>query len=311
MKNTGLNIALEQQHQSETDYLFSAESPVCMATIPVGERLKYLPIGQIQRGREDWQSCASIGLVENIETKLTYLVRNNLLHQSTIKWLKDVGFIVMRDGLLYVEISDRWVAINSGTTRQGNSLIAPWKYTFGNDVGKGLIPKSMLPSLPEMSWDEYHDPDCRTQEMYDIGAEFNKRIHIIYERIELSMFREAREKDIATAAAWAWPMPNKQGVYERREGMVPNHVFLDVEPDIIIRDSYTDTFDGDFNKHLAPDYEFLPYKYRAAITGETVIEEFDDPIETGGDWTDDMFANFVQGIIDFLKIFFKFIIGKK
>jgi len=271
--NTGLDIEREIREQNiETDWIFGALSQPCLASIPELQRERYLPLGRIQRGKDDYQSCASIGPVNILETKFNYLIDKGLISKENIKWLKDKGYIT-EYGVIF---SDRFVAINAKTTRQGNSMIAPLQAIHK----QGLIPESLLPTRNDMTWDEYHNPLDITTEMFELGLEFLERFLINYERVDKSQFKEAQEDDLINLGGWAWGFPNKDGIYERREGAIPNHVFVGVRPDIFIYDSYVDTHDSDYIKHLASDYEFLPYAYRLIINegkkkeerGEKMIE---------------------------------------
>src|SRR3990167_7545769 len=136
----------------------------------------FLPEGELQRGQEDFMDCASRAPINNFETQFTYAVQNKLFSDENIKWLKDKGYC---DDFGEVTFSDRFVAVGSGTTRQGNSLKAPNDYIRLN----GLIPKSMLPKVATMTWDQYHDKTKIIQAMLDLGKEFLTRFTLNYEKV--------------------------------------------------------------------------------------------------------------------------------
>lgn len=269
MKNYGLNLDLEQQHRSEKDWVYGALSQPCLASIPSGERKKYLPRGEVQKGVDDMMDCASRDPVNLLETKFNFLVRNKRILSENVQWLRDNGYIVIyetEDGPLEaVEFSDAFIAINSGTTRAGNSLIAPIDAIHTC----GLIPKKDLPLVATMTFDEYHDPNRITARMINMGKEFLRRFPINYERVNEVHFGDVLKDDMIASAGYAWPDP-VDGEYQRTD-MIPNHAFLVFDlPKFNIFDNYFDVLDGDFVKKLAADYDLVDFGYRVIISTEKV-----------------------------------------
>ncbi|RJQ33854.1 hypothetical protein C4568_03575 [Candidatus Parcubacteria bacterium] len=254
--NYGLDIEKELSEHTEEDWIFGSTSLPCIALIPEGKREKYLPDGEIQRGKEDFQDCATRGPINKVETKFTYLYQNGLLRPENASWLEENEY-VKEDRVLF---SDRFIAILSGTTPRGNSLKAPihamHKY--------GLIPKSMLPA-GNLTWGEYHDPRSITPEMERLGKEFLKRFSINYERVYFDTFDDLIEQDMLVVGGHAWPKP-VNGVYPRTERNI-NHAFLYFRDRYDIFDNYIEG-EGDFIKRLAKDYALLGYGYRVFITEE-------------------------------------------
>lgn len=163
-----------------------------------------------------------------------------------------------------VLFSDRMTAVLSGTSRQGNSLLAPIKAVHES----GLIPKSMLPTTSEMTWDEYHDPEAITPKMIGLGKEFTERFKINYERVDEIFFKELLKDDMLNVAGYAWPQP-VNGEYPRTENY-PNHSFMIYKnPAYYVFDHYYDNGQmGDFIKKLADDYDLMDYAYRIFISSE-------------------------------------------
>ncbi|MFA6314996.1 MAG: hypothetical protein WC648_01320 [Candidatus Paceibacterota bacterium] len=251
--NHGLNIELERQQQSETDWRFGGFSQPCIAVIPEELRFDYLPVGEVQRGIEDMMDCASRAPINISETKFNWLYRNNKISNENKKWLEDNGYV--QEGS--VTFSDAFIAILSGTTRQGNSLKAPLQAIENN----GLIPKSKLPYNSEMTWAEYHDPNRITQSMKDLGKEFKRRFPMNYEVVEEIHYSELYEGDLLVQAGFAWSEPI-DGIYPSTDN-APNHVWVGISrPLHTIFDNYIDTVDSDFIKRLAPDYDMFEYGYR-------------------------------------------------
>lgn len=180
----------------------------------------------------------------------------------------------------YIEFSDRKVAIESGTTKSGNSLKAPIDSTHRD----GLIPKAMFPQVE--SFEEYHNPDLITDEMKKLGQEFLKRFSINYEKVYEKDLDTLLDRDMLDVAGYAWPVP-KNGEYSRTEHR-PNHAFMGIrKPMTFIFDNYIDYVDGDFIKKLAQDYDFLDYGYRIIISENKKEEEKRSWWQKIWDWVKD------------------------
>ena len=265
MKNfIGLNLEKEKLEQSEKDWKFGALSQPSIINVPMAERINYLPIGEVQRGKEDFTDCATEAPCHLLEVDFNYGYKNKLFKPENMKWLED-NFV--QNGQIH--FSKRFIAIKSGTTRQGNSMKAPLEAIRKN----GMMPEHLLPPSSNMTFDEYMDASKITKEMENLGQEFLKRFTINYEQVDDIHFAEALEGDMLCTAAYAWPMP-VNGEYPAQPDLPFNHEFLKVWlPKTFIFDSYVDTADGDFIKKLAPDYKFYEYDYRLFISNEMTPSE--------------------------------------
>ena len=263
-KNYGLNLELEKAHQKPKDWVFGATSPKCLAEIQPDKRWEYLPKGEVQRGAEDTMDCATRAPINILETKFSYLLRENLIPPENLKFLIDNGYL---GGYGNIVFSDAFVAINSGTTRQGNSLIAPLEAIRK----KGLIPKSMLPLEKTMTWDAYHNPARITEKMRKLGEEFADRFTINYEKIYEDKFSEVLDRDLVDTGGYAWPTPIS-GEYPRTDND-PNHAFiLFNKPMSNAFDNYEEA-SGDFIKKLASNYKFVGHGYRVIISSTVPLEK--------------------------------------
>ena len=262
MKNYGIDLALEEAQQDGTEWEFGASSPVCIAAnIPIEDRKKYLPDGEVQRGVEDFMDCSTRGGLNILETKFNYLIANKLISPEKIAFLKQY----MRNGK--VEFSDRFNAIKSGTTKRGNSLKAPI-HSMHED---GLIPKAMLPANKNMTWDEYHNLHDITNEMEELGKEFLTHFSINYDKVYIQDFPDSIQEELIDVAGYAWPKPAK-GEYPKTD-KDENHVFVYfATPRYLIFDNYIDSVDGDFIKKLAEDYNLYMYGYRLIIGENSSVE---------------------------------------
>lgn len=255
--NYGLNLELERQHRSDTDWVFGALSPDCIADIPEDERVNYLPKGEVQRGTEDMMDCGTRGPVNILETKFNWLYRNNKISPENKKWLEDSGYVI--DGS--VVFSDAFIAIKSGTTREGNSMKAPLLAIHDY----GLVPKHKLPLESWMGFNDYHDPKRITPSINELGLEFKNRFPIFFEIVYRAHFSELYKDDLLVLAGYAWPTPIDDE-YPRVD-LPANHIFVGIKkPEHTIFDNYIDSVDGDFIKKLAKDYDLLDYGYRVFVT---------------------------------------------
>lgn len=258
--NYGLDLTREKAEQDGTEWIFGDASKPCIAQIPVGERGKYLPKGEVQQGKEDTMDCATRAPINKLETKFNFLFAKQLISKENEKWLRDNGYVIDVAGNISVEFSDAFIAILSGTTENGNSLKAPLQaiHTFG------LVPKKLLPLESWMTWKDYHNPQRITPELKDLGRQFKERFPIFYEQVKEKDYKKELEKDILDVASYAWPDP-KNGIYPRVDA-TPNHAYIIFDfPKWQAFDNYIDVADRDFIKNLAPDYDFLDYGYRIYI----------------------------------------------
>ena len=261
MKNYGLNLKLELEQQSDADWKFGSISED-LAQIPEEERINYLPKDELQKGLEETFACASYSPLNLLEMKFNYLLRNKKLSFENQMWLNEKGYI--ENGK--VNFSDRYTAVKSGTTEEGNSLIAPL-----NSIRKdGIIPESLLPKTDDMTFAQFHNKEAITGVMEMLGKDFASRFFINYEKVLSKDYPKALKKDMIGVAGYAWPEPIG-GEYPRVEAQ-PNHAFMLLKtPPYFIYDSYPDTYDGDFIKKLASDYSFLSYGYRLSVNQKAII----------------------------------------
>lgn len=136
----------------------------------------YLPIGRPQSFTSngvffDTLSCTSYSFNQVVEMQLNYLYSSNKLSQKQRAFLEENGYIVQ--GKIY--FSDRFTAIMSGTTREGNY------FQKVCDTGRniGLIPNTLFPDGGK-SFIEYHNKNLITEEMKSLGLQFKNLFDISY-----------------------------------------------------------------------------------------------------------------------------------
>ena len=212
IKNNGVDLEKEKKDQSLTDWRLGAKTPLGMTDDISGvvtalhawrspvrgiyqrttaqinhcviswiEKLaKYYPIGEIQKGYEDYMDCVARGFGNEIEKQLNYLVDNRIFSETTRVWLLESDFFI--NGRIV--LSNRIPAMGSGTSRTGNSLKAVIQWIENN----GIHPRSLLSEDQKMTWAQYHDKRQVTQKMLDIGIESRDYIKINYAKVYSSSF---------------------------------------------------------------------------------------------------------------------------
>ncbi len=250
----GLNLALELEHQNGSEHVFGALSQPGIVSIPILERQNYLPVGELQNIGQEKFWCATADNLNMLAALFTYHYQHDM-HPDNKKWLRDNGYTRYDK----VDFSDSFIAILSGTTREGNSLIAPLRAIRAN----GLIPKQMLPQLN--GFDETYDPKRITQAMKDLGQELKRRFDLKYEQVQSIHFLDVLQDEMIGCALFAWPIP-VNGVYTSDRTDF-NHAIALISPEIDAFDNYEES-EGDFIKRLSRDYAFYPYGYRVFIAAE-------------------------------------------
>ena len=264
--NHGIDWKRELSEMKPEDWVAGVGEAVSGIADAMNNIEKYLPTGELQRGRDDAMDCATRSPHNDLETQFNYCIKNGLVSVRNIKWLYDQGYMDKNGS---VALSDPFTAMMSGTTRNGNSLLSPLESIRVN----GCIPKSMLPPPPNFTWAQYHNRNNITEEMIKLGLEFKRRFPVNYERVYDSQF--ATMKGVVGVAAFAW-LPPVNGVYLRNNNPA-NHAFIIYKSPTPYRafDNYPDSYDGDWIKQLAVNYKFFPHGYRV-ILNENIVDEPED-----------------------------------
>lgn len=130
VKQSGLLIK-----QDTKDYLLGASPIVHEDIMPSRDWRPYLPSREKQSYTFDTFCCTTFSALNVIETQLNFLM--NKIPVTKVKELNDLGFIVNGE----INLSDRFTAIMSGTTPQGNYFQSVW-----DSIRKdGLLPEKDLP----------------------------------------------------------------------------------------------------------------------------------------------------------------------
>ncbi len=261
--NRGIDLVREQlELRGDEELYLGSASPICIYSVPLEDRTRYLPDGERQDIGDEKQGCVSRGYCNIAETKFTYAYQNNLITPENKLWLETNGYVV--DGK--IAFSDAYIEILSGTTKQGNSLKAPAHaiHTYG------LVPKKLLPQLKK--WDDHYNPKRITPTLKTLGEEFARRFHIRYSQVRTNDFEDLLKTDMANIAVAAWPTPIN-GEYPRNTSLSMNHAVMAYGlPKTYIFDNYEEQ-KGDFIKKLASDFLIYEYGYRIYVSKETTGEQ--------------------------------------
>lgn len=136
------------------------------------EKLReYYPIGEVQRGIDDYMDCVTRGFINEIEKILNYCYKNGLLSESTIAFFNKYNYFI--DGKIV--LSNRIPAKMSGTGKSGNSLKAVIQWIENN----GIYPRSLLSEEKKMTFNQYYGFEMK-KDWVDIGEKSKSHIKINY-----------------------------------------------------------------------------------------------------------------------------------
>lgn len=269
VKFNNFNIEKQRADESPEDWVFGALSQPGIVSIPLSERLKWLPQGELQYTQySDFSDCASRSPVNHLEAQFNYAYALNILTPENKRWLEENGYV--DNGT--ITFSDRFIAILSGTTRQGNSLKAPIETIRKS----GLVPKKKLPKRDDMTWEQYYWKGDITPSLVELGKEFARRFTINYEAVNTKYhLKDANKDDMIGVAIYAYPAA-VDGIYPADPSPM-NHAVLCIQPEYFIFDNYGENNDNnDFIKLLAPDYIFYETGYRLYISSQAEDKKKED-----------------------------------
>lgn len=133
----------------------------------------------------DTMSCVTFSAHNSLELQAKIIK----LPDTHITFLKDNGYFDVNGNL---NLSDKFTAIMSGTTKAGNNF-----FSVADSIRKnGVIPESMLPFGGEKTWEDWHNKKQITQKMKDLGKEFTKYFDVSYEWVFFDMDKKFADADV-------------------------------------------------------------------------------------------------------------------
>lgn len=209
MRQTGLLIKFK-----ETDYL--AGSLGAQKVMPSRDWRPFKPNNEKQYNFSfDTKSCTTFSVLNDIEFWLKFL--KNKFTANQIKELKELGYIENEE----FNFSDRFTAIMSGTTEDGNYH----QKVLDSVRNHGLLPEKDLPFIGN-SWAEYHDKTKITSEMIEKAKKFRNFIKVSYEQNSYQPNVDLGESLEYSPLLGAIPFP----AYHAVVLPTPNYVYDTYEP---------------------------------------------------------------------------------
>lgn len=140
---------------------------------PSGDWRPFLPPEERQSTLTfDSMSCATFSATNVIETQINFFIQSGKLPAGHLKKLNDLGF--MQDGK--INISDRFTAIMSGTTPQGNYFQNVW-----DSIRKdGMLSELDFPMQAD-TFAQYHDKNRITVDMKNKAKKILELFSFAYE----------------------------------------------------------------------------------------------------------------------------------
>ncbi len=175
MHNTGFLEAPPR----ETDWIAGESSLIEFKQMNhMGDWTTLLPSNERQNSvYMDSMACVTFSALNCLESQIRGHIAYQRLPQKTIKALKDLGYFNDR---LEFNLSDRFTAKMSGTTRQGNYFVNVW-----DSIRKhGVLPEADWPyprdqRTPAFDWDDYYKEI--PQELKDKALKFLDLFEVKYE----------------------------------------------------------------------------------------------------------------------------------
>lgn len=155
IKQSGLII----KEPSPSDYVAGVFTAIpFQARLPDGNWKGYLPSTEKQHGLFfDSMSCTTFSALNSVESEANFLIKELILTPDQRTALAALGFI---DDNGNFNCSDRFTAIMSGTTQEGNDF----KSVAESIRRDGLLPEKDLP-FGGLTFDQFHNKSLITEEM--------------------------------------------------------------------------------------------------------------------------------------------------
>lgn len=169
VKQTGLLIKFDPR-----DYRVGASPVMPVIVNESADWVEWIPSEeqQFKSFAFDTMSCATFSALNVVENTVNFLIAKGKLTGPELKWLTENGYI--ENGKL--NCSDRFTAIMSGTTEQGNYMQNVW-----DSIRKqGALPEKDFP-FGGNSWSEYHNKSLITDTMKTKALKFLDIFESAYE----------------------------------------------------------------------------------------------------------------------------------
>lgn len=234
-----------------TDWEMAGETGLSVPILnPSFDWSPYLPDKESQWHKTfDVMDCVSETDASMIATLLNYQLHNNLLSDKAVSFLKDNNYIES-DNL--VNISQRYIAKVSNTTKNGNTFNKVW-----DSIRKyGVVPEQDWPLTEDYSWDVYYKNI--SEEILNKGKKFLEIFDIKWDWIAYGNMNDATELCIAALQSSPVQIAIKNNGHSVNMIKKPNW----------FRDSYPDGW-GNWEKQFT---EKITWATRASVTEKENIQ---------------------------------------
>jgi len=139
-----------------------------------GDHTDFLPENEWQRRNNvETMSCVSFSANNIAEIQINWMINLRKINVDALEFLSENDYIANGK----VNLSDRFLAIMSNTTKNGNYLTK-----VAQTLRKhGAIPEVDLPFGKPADWAEYHNPAVIDEDMLKLGERFLEYFTIQYE----------------------------------------------------------------------------------------------------------------------------------
>ncbi len=215
----------------------------------------------VEAREKDWRFGGVSGVTKHVlreDGDYTAFLPEKELQKSTLETMACVNFsalnvleTIAKVYGIHLNLSDRFTAKMSGTTKRGNSF-----YNVGESIRTdGVVDEAIWPfdrANKNLTWEEYYAEI--PEQVRKLAKEFLVDYDINYEWVTPDKFEEALKYGPLQVGVYAWPKPLANGMYNEGGTDTRNHAVMlfNKPPEFYeIYDSYDKVV-----KHLVPTYKF-------------------------------------------------------
>ena len=240
---------------SVKDYIAGGETGITVIR-SITDQSPYLPDPEGQRDNvTDMLDCVTFSAIHDIEMGMNYLLATSQVPAVTLAFLTTNGYL--QNGKFKASV--RFSAKVDGTTTAGNDSKTVADAVSSGASGFGLVPDSLWPMSPSMTWDEYY-ADI-PQNLLDLGKQFKNYVTIQYQyALPTTVNLLVAPVQIFTAVCPGWNTANPVNTCTLPCQHATLVYGLDASGDYLIRDHY-----DPYNKVLSKDYKIY-YSQQFVVT---------------------------------------------
>ena len=212
---------------------------------------KYRSTGERQRRENSDESMActnysTYNALEEIMNRMKFLVDNEEADEETQDLVKIFKYFEFYDELGEANLSDRFLAKGSGTSRRGNSFTNNCNFLRKG----GIVAEKFHPAPDKYTWNEFYSPI--PQSVIDKGKEFLEYVEINHEWVYPDRDNDCLQFSPSTTSVYAGGDWNSNEIHQRPQ-YPHNHAVL---RDFFKKNYYDGIFDSyePYNKRVSWSY---------------------------------------------------------